>query len=126
MLYAPFHAAYEVEKWLEEQACIIVAKWTPSSPDFNPIEHLWFLFKEGVYSINLDIESVCGDDETIQEELSKVLFRSWEAIQDSYLDNLVEFMKRRVEAIIAAGVIVCMQVWGGKHRGDVQLNEVIR
>lgn len=98
---APIHAAKKVKKWLEEQG-ITIMEWPPYSPDLNPIEHLWFLLKEGVYRVNPDIENVGGNDETIQEELFKALFRSWEEIKESYLDRLVKSMERRVKAVIAA------------------------
>ena len=75
--------------------------WPPYNSNLNPIEHLWFLFKEKVYVINSDIERMSGDDDKVREVLFEALFKVWQELDEYYFHDLVWSIKRRVKAIIA-------------------------
>lgn len=98
---APIHTSRSARDWLEENG-IDVLDWPPYSPDLNPIEHLWFRLKKGVYDVRPDIEQVGGKIEHIQEELYKALERSWAMITPQEMEDLVRSMQKRVKAVIKA------------------------
>ena len=77
-------------------------KWSPYSPNLNPIEHLWFKLKELVYQVNPHIEDVVDGDDVIREALLEALFKAWQLIDESILHELIDSMQRRVKAVIAS------------------------
>ena len=90
-----------MHQWFDEND-IIVMKWPFYSSNLNFIEHLWFLLKERVYQINLNIENVKDDDDDVRKTLFEALFKTWESLEDDYLHDLMWSMKKRVKAIIAS------------------------
>ena len=98
---APIHTARKVRKWFNENS-IDVLIWPPYSPDLNPIEHLWFRLKQLVYQVNPQIEQVKGDIDTVRDALWDALEQAWHLIEEDILDQLVDSMQRRVEAVIKA------------------------
>ena len=98
---APIHTARKVRELFEEMG-IDVLEWRPYSPDLNPIEHLWFRLKQLVYQVNPEIEQVQGDADTVRDVLWDALEQAWHLIEENILDDLVESMQRRVQAVIKA------------------------
>ena len=98
---APIHTARKVREWFDENS-IDVLVWPPYSPDLNPIEHLWFRLKQLVYQVNPQIEQVKGDIDTVRDALWDALEQAWHLIEEDILDQLVDSMQRRVEAVIKA------------------------
>ena len=48
---APCHKARVVMDYLRENN-IRTLDWPPQSPDLNPIEHIWAIIKQNLYSYN--------------------------------------------------------------------------
>ncbi len=96
---AAIHTAKKVKRWFDENG-IDVMKWPPYSPDLNPIEHLWFPLKKGVYDVRPDIDTLTGGDDTIRDELFQALKEAWPMIDDETMKRLIESMPRRIQACI--------------------------
>lgn len=64
----PIHTAKSVQKWFKDHAAEVM-EWPPNSPNLNPIEHMWFPLKEGVYGVNPRIREVRGSDEDREDFL---------------------------------------------------------
>ena len=43
---ATCHTARTTRRWLEEHSVPVLQEWSPSSPDFNPIESVWHKMKK--------------------------------------------------------------------------------
>jgi transposase len=66
--------------------------WPAQSPDLNPIENLWS-------QLDRDLKDrVCNTP----DQLLEVLKGGWEALTLEYIQNLVDSMPRRCEAVIKA------------------------
>ena len=71
---------------------IKLLEWPPQSPDLNPIENLWSILNQ----------QVDKGDVTNKLKLFSALEDAWNKIDDHYLQNLVESMPRRLQAVIQA------------------------
>ena len=87
------HTSRKTKNYFEEHD-IPVMKWPAQSPDLNPIEHLWNHLKRklGEYE-----EPPRG-----MTELWERTAKEWNAIPKEVVQNLIESMPRRVEAVIEA------------------------
>jgi DDE superfamily endonuclease/Transposase len=98
---APCHTAVKVTKYLKQRR-IHTMKWPAQSPDLNPIENLWTMFKEAFHkrlvqegikpSTRLEVLQRCKD---IMKEV-------WSMQGMELIRKLVESMSRRCAAVIAA------------------------
>ena len=79
----------------------MVMEWPPHSPDLNPIEHLWFPFKEGAHIVNPEVDFATGSNER-KDILWDALQNSWAQIKRELLRSLMEGMPCRVKAVIRA------------------------
>lgn len=99
---APTHTARLVQGWLRDWAReheVALVDWPPYSPDLNPIENVWKLLKE----------RICKEDPTLgdlpknqvsKDRLVQVAIIVWEEFEQSLLQELVESMPRRLEAVV--------------------------
>ena len=90
---APGHAAASTLQELSERN-IRVIWWPAFSPDLNPIETVWNKIKNWIqenYEGNLSYD-----------QLREAVTAAWEQISEQLLDELVEFMPARCEAVILA------------------------
>jgi|tagenome__1003787_1003787.scaffolds.fasta_scaffold20698186_1 transposase len=90
---APIHTAKKTAKWKLDNA-IPLLPWPPQSPDINPIEHLWDELERRVRGRNVLPKN--------EDELFDFLLEEWERIPMSKLENLVDSMPRRVQAVCNA------------------------
>lgn len=98
---APIHSSRVVKNWFDENQ-ITLMDWPPHSPDLNPIEHMWFPLKEGVYDVNPNIESIQGSREKREDQLWAALETSWSNIRADIQGELVKSMDTRVNAVLEA------------------------
>jgi hypothetical protein len=86
--------------WAEENG-VSLLDWPPYSPDLNPIENLWKLFKERIIYNHPELSSMPKNDKTLQR-LCEAAVEAWYEMDEEILDNLVSLMKNRLEAVIKA------------------------
>lgn len=90
---APCHTARIVKQWLTSENIILLNPWPGSSPDLNPIEHLWSIVKKKVNALN----------PTSQEDLIDKLMLVWvQSVTPEYCLSLVESMPSRIRAVLEA------------------------
>ena len=87
----PKHTAHSVRKYLESKGYTIL-QWPAQSPDLNPIENLWAIIE---YRLRYRI---CSSPEALFE----LLKTEWEKLEPELLQNLVNSMPRRLQAVIDA------------------------
>lgn len=57
---APIHRTNIVRDWFEEQGYKVM-EWPPYSLDLNPIKHLWFPTKQGIFPLASTILELTGE-----------------------------------------------------------------
>jgi transposase len=85
----PKHTAKLNKKYLQSK-CISVLPWPAQSPDLNPIENLW-----SILGFRLRNRRV-----TTEESLIEILQDEWSKLSRGTLENLVDSMPRRCQAVI--------------------------
>jgi len=87
---APVHTAGVVIQW-KEANLISSLPWPAQSPDLNPIEHVWDQLEKAIRKRNPPKNT---------NELVSYLMEEWANLDTDYLQNLVNSMSRRVQAVI--------------------------
>jgi hypothetical protein len=90
---AAIHTAKKAKEWKQGKS-IPCLPWPPQSPDLNPIEHLWDELERRVRG-----RSTLPKNEG---ELFGFLLEEWYKIPTRTLENLVDSLPRRVEAVCKA------------------------
>ena len=91
----PKHTSYLLQDFFEkceDRGTCSLLPWPSYSPDLNPIEHLWYKVDR------MAKERSCNT--TL--ELFEAVEAAWKAVPLSYLQNLIDSMPRRIEAVIKA------------------------
>ncbi len=92
----PKHTSKLCKNYLRNKK-IKTLDWPAQSPDLNPIENLWSI---------LDMMVKDRKPQT-DDQLMEVLTNGWNSIEITKLNNLVESMQRRCEAVIANNGYPC-------------------
>lgn len=75
-------------------------KWPRYSPDLNLIEHVWDWMKDYIeehyYKTRYDPASISF------EELRRIVWEAWEAVPESFIEDLVNSWWRRCQVVIDA------------------------
>jgi hypothetical protein len=71
-----------------------VLDWPAQSPDLNPIENLWAIVKRRIRQQKKPPRNLF--------ELKRCVKAAWRAITDTTIQNLVDSMPQRIQAVIAA------------------------
>lgn len=87
----PKHTAKKTTAFFKSNR-IKTLEWPPQSPDLNPIENLWSYLDNKVDKASVSNKNVYFE----------ALEAAWENIDSGYLQNLVESMPRRLEAVLKA------------------------
>lgn len=98
---APCHKATEVLKFLAERN-IPVMEWPPQSPDLNPIENLWVVFKEAFHTRFMEMFDHPSKSLEARYRYGEVLQEVWYSQGRALVDALIESMPRRVQAVLEA------------------------
>ena len=83
---------FQHTKWFSERPHIQLIKWPGNSPDLNPIENAWSWMKLQLKDV------VCTNMEDWKREIVKLWVTRMS--DNSYLQNLVESMPRRLQKVI--------------------------
>ena len=86
------HRARLVDEMLEAEG-IARMKWPACSPDLNPIEHAWDMLGRRIAARPVPPTTI--------PELEVALLDEWHNIPQELIDNLIDSMPRRCEAVLA-------------------------
>lgn len=89
---APIHVARYTKDFFADKK-IDLLQWPAKSPDLNPMENLWAILSQRVYSH--------GRQYSTLKELKEAIVLEWSKIDDSVLQNLINSMPRRVLQVIS-------------------------
>lgn len=89
----PKHTAKCTKQWLKD-AKIEVLEWPPQSPDLNPIENLWELFKRRLNDFPEPPSSMLQLWERVEQ--------IWDKIEKDYCKKLIDSMPERILEVIKA------------------------
>lgn len=87
-----------VREWLENNGFIVI-DWPPLFTDMNPIENLMFYLKELVDEIHPDLVHAYGGAETIQEMIGEAAEQTWNVMDWSMFEAVIDSMPRRSSGI---------------------------
>ena len=85
------HVSRETKAWLERQN-IPVMDWPPYSPDLNPLENLWGILSNIVYSHGKQYYTI--------QELGVAVKTTWSNIRIEHLQTLSMSMPNRIYDLI--------------------------
>jgi transposase len=86
------HTSRKTTEWLQRNHVATLA-WPPQSPDLNPMENIWSVFKQRVRE---------GAAVTSVERLWERMEDAWWAIEGDRCARLIDTMPARVQAVIKA------------------------
>ena len=98
---APIYTAKKVRLWFEIYE-VKVMEWPPYSPDLNPIAHLWYRLKQLVYERHSELLRVGGNNDKVRESMIKSMTDVWPEVGRELMDNLIDSMTTRVNAVLEA------------------------
>ncbi len=87
----PAHTAKGTKSWFNDHG-VTVLDWPANSPDLNPIENLWGIFKRKMRDTRLNNA----------DELKATVKETWASIPPQQCHKLITSMPRRIEAVIKA------------------------
>ncbi len=90
---APCHKAQIISYWfIEHDNEFTLLKWSPSSPDLNPIEHFWDV-------VEWEIRSMAVQSTNLQQ-LRDAIMSIWTEISEECFQHPVESMPQIIKAIL--------------------------
>nr|KAF6324824.1 hypothetical protein mMyoMyo1_008290 [Myotis myotis] len=91
----PCHGAHIVQEWFQEhEGDFTLIRWTPQSPDLNPIEHLCDEVKRAIMQLVPQPSNLT--------ELASAIHQAYCQIPRITFQHLVESMRRRITAVLKA------------------------
>ena len=99
---APVHTAHIIRDWLEENGVWFLPH-PAKSPDLNPIEHFWLMFKELLHQLHPELMTMRGGVEKRKDALVEAIHHTMAEIngwdQWDLPAKLIESMPRRLAAV---------------------------
>ena len=96
---ASIHTAHIIKKWLADNE-IEVMNWSFYSSDLNLIKHIWRHLKEWIHEHYSELQTLTDSDQMIKKQMIETLQETWATLNDEFLENLIESMKRQIKTII--------------------------
>ena len=96
---ASIHTACIIKRWLTDNE-IEMVDWPPYSPDLNLIQHVWKHLKEWIHEHYPELEILTDSDWMIKKYMIETLQETWTALNDEFLENLIESMKKQIKIVI--------------------------
>jgi transposase len=93
---AACHTAGDVMEWIDGQHFGHM-EWPANSPDLNPIEHVWALFKKAVAR-----QPIPANKDALWENIQRAAHDFWSPERTAQIAHMIETMPARLEAVIAA------------------------
>ncbi len=91
----PCNKAQIISDWfLEHDNEFTLLKLPPQSPDLNPIEHLWDVVEREIHIMDMQPTNL--------QQLRDAIMSIWTKISEGCFQHLVEFMPRRIKAVLKA------------------------
>lgn len=98
---APCHTAKKVEKFLKQRR-VPTMKWPAQSPDLNPIENLWVMFKDAFHARLIHEGIKPSTRPEVMRRCEELLKEVWRDQGMTLIMKLINSMRARCEAVIAA------------------------
>ena len=95
------HSFHKIQIWFQK-INIQMLKWFSYSFNLNFIKNLWALFKKKLFKMYFNLNSLEEKKNEAESQLFKILQQAWENIWNKIVQNLIESMPRRIQAVIAA------------------------
>ena len=70
---ASIHTAHTVRDWFAAQGITTITDWPPSSPDLNPIKHIWWHLKVRVYEMFPEVARDKSESEHARQRLESCI-----------------------------------------------------
>ncbi len=92
---APSHKAQITSDWfLEHEDEFTLLKWSPQSPDLNPIEHLWDVVEREIRIMDVQPTNL--------QQLRDAITSIWTKISEECFQHLDESMPQKIKAVLKA------------------------
>src|SRR5579859_1999550 len=99
------HVSKRTHSWFKsamQEHGFKLMQWPPTSPDLNPIEHLWAHLKLELRRRYPDTKSLRGSPDAIKRTLRVRLMEVWWDIEDGVPEQLIDSMPHLVQAVLDA------------------------
>ena len=96
---ASIHTARIIKRWLADNE-IEVIDWSLYFLNLNLIKHVWRHLKEWIHKHYPELQTLINSDQMIKKQMIETLQETWTALNDEFLENLIESMKRQIKTVI--------------------------
>ena len=96
---ASIHTAHIIKRWLADNE-IEMMNWSFYFSDLNLIKHVWRYLKEWIHEHYSELQTLTDSDQMIKKWMIETLQETWTALNDEFLENLIESMKRWIKTVI--------------------------
>lgn len=87
------HTSKATKEWLRQHNIPVMDDWPPKGPDMNPVENVWAELVRRVEKLKRGIQN--------RDQLWEDILRAFQEIPDSYFENLIKSMPKRVATVAA-------------------------